>query len=121
MLLKNSLILLAVCSLASCGTKGPKVTWCTSSEFMFECSDRGRSIAEVDNYACLSRPHAERLLSSCKQGTSPGKLEYCIVDSASRQLVCPTREISLRDANNWPCMSPTDTERLLTYCKRQAQ
>lgn len=125
MLLRNFLILLAVCSLASCGSRGPKVSWCIVGQQNFECADYNKkqfslSIEQVDNFACLKPEHVEALLGVCKQGTGAVKVNYCVVSSAERLLVCPFNDFSLKYAEekNYACTSPNDTKRLLEYCRR---
>ncbi len=113
------LSLLIACS--SCGPSGPKVTWCLTGD-PFECSDYkgtqfSKSVDEVDGWACLGHDHLERLLSRCKQGLEVGRISFCVVDSPSRMLLCDSGEDMRVDKVNFGCASPTDTRRLLEYCR----
>jgi hypothetical protein len=60
-------------------------------------------------------------LYGCKQGP---KLTICIADGENDVLQCrkPNGEVfalTMVGANNYVCMSPSDTEALLNYCKRK--
>jgi hypothetical protein len=86
-----------------------------------ECVDaRGREsfkdIHALKNYVCLSPSDAGVLLSRCRQGFSFSGLDFCVVDDEFPGLIC--KEVDPRPfPNNFSCMSPDDTRRVLEYCK----
>jgi hypothetical protein len=71
-------------------------------------------------YALCSLPFF-LLFAGCNEGP---KLTVCIMDGENEVLQCRDPKgkvfaLTPKGSNNYVCMSPSDTEALLNYCKRK--
>lgn len=124
MRLVASLILLAISS--SCA-HGPKVAYCvlSSADAGAACADhKGKEFfktqPELENYACLSPEDLTRILESCRKNSV--HVTFCVVANEIGGLVCSDADglestMTWVEAENYACLSPVHTGRLIKYCK----
>ena len=102
-----------------CSNSAPNVTYCIPDLVGYACSDESiRAHSEMLDWTCLGPRDTERLLRACKLGWV-AEVEFCIVISTGKEVICGDGYLrSVVNGSKWACLSPKDTERLLTYCKR---
>lgn len=118
------LILSVACSftLQGCGS-GPKLVYCIPNN-PYACSNGPLPKEKAKGMICMSTQDNASVIRSCKLGVGvPKDVVACVVDDGGDDLACSdgTIQKALTGPKTFVCISPSDLDRLLIYCKRKVR
>lgn len=108
-------------SLSGCHS-GPKVNYCISGETEYGCADGPIPSNQAEGMICTDTRNQQSLLRACKLGLDvPESLVLCVATDGGKAMACSdTSMLPAFGETNFVCLSQSDFDRLMIYCKRKA-
>ncbi len=109
-------------SLAGCHS-GPRVNYCIPGEGEYGCASGPIPSSQADGMICTDTRNQQSLLRACKLGLDlPESIVLCVASDQGTIMACSDQNVlpAYGTETAFVCLSPSDFDRLLIYCKRKA-